>query len=311
MSRRNTPATASAVVRITTSCLPVVVLLSASTAAADAVTDWNARAGRAAIAACISPADDPLHESRLYAMVHVAIHDALNAIDRRSRPYAYDAQANPATSADAAVAAAARDVLVAVIGELPFPDACKQAGIATTEADYASALAAIADGVAKTQGIEVGQAAAAAILALRAGDGSDTPLLDFDYPQGSNPGDYRFTPGFNFVFAPGWANVTPFVLNRPSQFRPGPPYKVSSKRYAADFNEIKTLGGDDVNTPSARTADQTEIGLFWLESSPLAWNRLARSVAASHGCSGCSTSRWQMATSVPGRRSSSTTTGDR
>jgi hypothetical protein len=290
MSRRNTPATASAVVRITTSCLPVVVLLSASTAAADAVTDWNARAGRAAIAACISPADDPLHESRLYAMVHVAIHDALNAIDRRSRPYAYDAQANPATSADAAVAAAARDVLVAVIGELPFPDACKQAGIATTEADYASALAAIADGVAKTQGIEVGQAAAAAILALRAGDGSDTPLLDFDYPQGSNPGDYRFTPGFNFVFAPGWANVTPFVLNRPSQFRPGPPYKVSSKRYAADFNEIKTLGGDDVNTPSARTADQTEIGLFWLESSPLAWNRLARSVAASQGLD-----RWENA----------------
>jgi hypothetical protein len=262
------------------SCL---VLVSPSTAAADAVTDWNARAGKAAVAACISPANDPLHESRLYAMVHVAIHDALNAIDRRSRPYAYDAHANPAASAPAAVAAAARDVLVAEIAQLPFPPECIQAGIASAETDYASALAAITDGAAKTQGIEVGQAAAATIVVLRSGDGSDTPLLGFDYQTGTNPGEYRHVPGFDFAFAPGWANVTPFVLNRGSQFRPRPPFSVTSKKYAADFNEIKALGGDDVTTPSARTPDQTEIGLFWVESSPLAWNRLARSVAASQG----------------------------
>ena len=78
----------------------------------DAVSTWNENAGKAAVAACIAPDDDPLHESRLYAMTHVAIHDALNAIDRRSRPYAFAGRAQPGASVDAAVAAAARDVLV-------------------------------------------------------------------------------------------------------------------------------------------------------------------------------------------------------
>ncbi len=62
-------------------------------ARADAVTDWNVRAGRAAMAACLSPTGNGLAEARMYAMVHVAIHDALNAINRRSRPYALDTQA--------------------------------------------------------------------------------------------------------------------------------------------------------------------------------------------------------------------------
>jgi hypothetical protein len=199
-------------------CLGVALLWPRS-ATADAVTDWNVNAGQAAVAACISPGDDPLHESRIYAMMHVAIHDALNAIERRSRPYAFDAHAALGTSPAAAVAAAARSVLVATIGQIPFPfpPACLQAGIASVETDYAAALAAIADGPSKTAGIQVGQAAAAAILALRAADGSDTTLLDFAYPQGTRPGAYRFTPGFNFAFAPGWGDVTPFVLNDASQ----------------------------------------------------------------------------------------------
>src|SRR4026208_802169 len=88
-------------------------------ARADAVTDWNANAAKAAIAACISPADDPLHESRMYAMMHIAIHDALNAIDRRFRPHTYDKKADPGTSPDAAVAAAAYGVLAPVIKDLP------------------------------------------------------------------------------------------------------------------------------------------------------------------------------------------------
>ena len=91
------------------------------TARSDAVTAWNENAGKAAIAACISPNEDPLHESRLYAMTHVAIHDALNAIDRRSRPYAWDGRAKRRASPDAAVAAAARDVLVALLNEITDP----------------------------------------------------------------------------------------------------------------------------------------------------------------------------------------------
>jgi hypothetical protein len=260
-----------------------LALLWAGPATADAVTDWNENAGRAARAACMSPTGNPVHESRLYAMMHVAIHDALNAIERRSRPYALDLRVDPGASGDAAVAAAARDVAVGVITQIALPPQCIQAAIDSIEADHAAALAAIQDGPAKTQGIEVGQAAAAAILTLRAADGSDTPLRDFAYPQGTEPGQYRFTPGFSFVFAPGWANVTPFVLDHSSQFRPGPAYRVSTKKYTADFNEVKAFGGDGVTTPSARTPEQTEIARFWVESSPLQWNRIARAVSESTG----------------------------
>ena len=140
-------------------------------AGGDAVTIWNANAGVAATEACLAPLANPLHESRIYAMMHVAIHDALNAIDRRSRPYAFDAQAEAGASPDAAVAAAARDVLVPLIAQLPLElhtQACIDAGVASVEAAYTAALAAIPAGEAKAQGIVVGRAAAAAILDLRA-----------------------------------------------------------------------------------------------------------------------------------------------
>jgi hypothetical protein len=261
----------------------VVGYLLGLSAYADGVTDWNANAGKAALAACIAPYDDPLHESRLYAMMHLAIHDALNAIDRRSRPYAFHVQAEPWASRDAAIATAARDVLVPVINQipLPFPPECLAAGVASVEADYVAALRAIPDDSARTKGIEIGHAAAAAVLALRAGDGSDAPLLDTTYAQGTRPGEYRFTPGFEFAFATGWGNVTPFVLNHGSQFRPAPPYRLNSARYLKDYLEVKAYGGDGLGTKSARTADQTELALFWVESSPLMWNRIASTVSAS------------------------------
>lgn len=272
------------IMRTMTICLFVCLgSLVPRAAAGDAVTDWSARLGRASVAACLAPFGNGPAEARMYAMVHVAIHDALNAIDRRYRPYAFDAEVNALASPDAAVAAAARDVLVSVIGQLQESPACVAAGINSVGADYVAALAAIPDGPEKTVGIEVGQEAASAIIALRVSDGSDTPLLGFDYPQGTEPGEYRFVPGVNFTFLPGWGNVTPFVLERSSQFNAGPPYLIKSQKYAADFNEVKSLGGDDVTTPSTRTAEQTEIGLFWIESSPLAWNRLARSVSVSRG----------------------------
>ena len=247
----------------------------------NAVIAWNANAGDAALAACISPGNDPLHESRLYAMMHVAIHDALNAIDRRSKPYAYHARnLAKGASPDAAVASAARNVLVPVIGELPFTD-CRAAAVAIVEEDYEAALGAIAPGAAKELGIALGQASAAAIVELRADDGSDQPLFDSNYPQGTEPGEYRFTPGFELlgVFLPEWGNVTPFVLKNSAEFNPGPPYAVTSAQYTADFNEVKRLGSDGLSAPSDRTEDQTQIARFWVESSPLAWNRLARGVA--------------------------------
>jgi PAP2 superfamily len=258
----------------------------ASPAGGDAVTVWNANAGAAATAACLAPLNNPLHESRIYAMMHVAVHDAVNAIDRRSRPYAFDAQAPAGASPDAAVAAAARDVLAALIAQLPLElhtQACIDAGIASVQSAYTAALAAIPNGQAKTQGIAVGQAAAAAILHLRANDGAVGPFLNFACPQQTEPGEYQCTPGTPFIVFEGWENVVPFVLAHSSQYRPGPPYAVDRKKYTADFNEVKSLGGDDVTTPSARTADQTEIALYWWESSPLKWNRIARVVSADRG----------------------------
>jgi hypothetical protein len=223
-------------------------------------------------------------------MMHVAIHDAVNAIDRRSRPYALDVQAEPGASPDAAVAAAARDVLVALIAQLPLElhsQACIDAGVASAEAAYIAALAAIPDDPGKAKGIAVGQAAAAAILDLRADDGAVGPFLNFECPQDTEPeeepGEYQCTPGTPFIVFEGWENVTPFVLHHSSQFRPGPPYAVDRKKYTTDFNEVKSLGGDGVTTPSARTADQTEIALYWWESSPLKWNRIARTVSADRG----------------------------
>jgi PAP2 superfamily protein len=254
--------------------------------ATDAVSAWNASAGKAAVAACISPEGPGPAEARLYAMTHVAIHDALNAIARRSRPYAYDARARRGTSPDAAVAAAAHDVLVPGLRELSAyaVPACIDAGVASVEADYVAALAAVRDGRAKTRGLALGKAAAAAIRALRATDRLTELLIpDFAYPEGTAPGEYRFTPGTPVAFGPRLGEAQPFVLNDGSQFRPGPPHAVTDKRYTADFNEVKRLGGDGVTTPSARTADQTQIALFWVESSPLQWNRIARTASARTG----------------------------
>jgi hypothetical protein len=273
----------AAVARSRSSASPAGV---SSAAAGDAVLKWNENAGKAALAACIAPLDNPLHESRIDAMTQIAVHDALNAIDRRSKPYAYDAHAPAGTSPDAAVAAAARRVLVTLIGQLPLElstPACIAAGKASVEADYVAALASIPEGPAKTRGIALGEAAARAILDLRADDGAVGPFLNFACPQDTDPGEFQCLPGTPFIPFEVWENVTPFVLEHSSQFRPGPPYKVTSKKYTADFNEVKSLGGNGVTTPSLRTADETEIALFWYESSPLKWNRIARTVSAQEG----------------------------
>jgi hypothetical protein len=267
--------------------LMLVVLGWSTTARADAVIQWNDTALRAAFAAgldfdggCV----DPLHESRMMAMMHVAIHDALNAVERRFKPYAFNGHAPAGTSPEAAVAAAARGVLVAVMPELPndpLLGLTPAAGVALVEAAYADALGAIPDGAAKIQGISVGQAAAAAILALRRDDGANATFLDFSYVPGPNPGDFQFIPGYPpFAAATGWGNVTPFVLSSSAQYRPKRPYDLTSKKYAADFNEVKSLGG---LTSTTRTPEQQQIALFWVEGSPQGWNRIARTVAAARG----------------------------
>ena len=257
----------------------------------DAVLAWNAIAGQAALDACLAPTNNPLHESRLYAVTHIAVHDALNAIDRRSAPYAFSPRHQVrGASPEAAVATAAHDVLVRLIAELPAPFSdCAAASIAGVKTAYNDALGQIRNGKAEKSGVRLGHKAAAAVIALRADDGSSTELFDATAPSGVTPGVYRRTPlceppapascttPFPFQFAPGWADVTPFVLSDSAQFRGGPPHPITSASYAADFNEVKRLGSD---ASTDRTADQTQIARFWYESSPLQWNRIARIVSA-------------------------------
>ena len=264
--------------------LVLLAVGSPAFAGTDAVLAWNQTAASAGFAAGLDNEQgcvDPLHESRMFAMMHVASHDALNAIDRRFAPYVLDTRVSAAASPEAAVAAAAHAVLIAVLPELPAEiGATPAAAIALADAAYTAALAAIPDSAAKTEGILIGQAAARAIIALRTGDGAEAQFLDFGYVPGPDPGDFQFVPGTDFVAAPMWGEVMPFALRAGTQFRSQPPYRVSGKKYAADFNEVKSLGAADSTT---RTADQTEIAVFWVEGIPQAFNRIARTVSVASG----------------------------
>lgn len=248
----------------------------------NAVVTWNDHAAAAARAACIAPFDNPLHESRMYAIMHVAVHDALNAVSRRSQPYAFMGRA-PGASPEAAVASAARTSLLGALDDITEPFVpCHDAAVALVEGYYTDALEDIPDGAAKLAGVAVGKRSAYTILAKRAGDGSDTPLVVSDFPQGDQPGEYRFVAdGPQFAFAPRWGEVTPFI-RRTDRIRVAPPYPLGSRAYARDLNQVKRLGGDGTTTPSARTAEQTEVALFWKENSPHQWNRAARDLAVGH-----------------------------
>ena len=113
------------------------------------------------------------------------------------------------------------------------------------------------------------------------GDGSDTPIIvdASGYQQGTGPGQWRFTPDRPFAFAPGWGAVRTFALRGNQARHVDPPYPLRSRAYARDLATVKRLGGDGITTPSTRTPDQTQAARFWIESSPLQWNRIARSVA--------------------------------
>lgn len=237
----------------------VIAALFGATAGAlaDAVIDWNI-AMTAYSESQPPPGIPPYIESRAYAMAHIAM---LNAIAGDGA-----AAAEP-FSKIAAVAQAAHDVLVN-----QFPG-----GAAGFDALLASQLAAIADGPAKDRGVDLGATAAANKLAFRAHDGSAT--AEGPYTPGNKPGDYQFTPPFDgppfngYAAVPKWGRVRPFVLKSGDQFRAPAPYTVRDLEYTFDFNEIKALGEQN---SSGRTADQTDLALFWYESSPNGWNRISR-----------------------------------
>ncbi len=266
--------------RVTLSPLFLMTLAAASLPA-DEVTKWSDTANRLCSSSGMADGH-PLLQTRILAMAHIAMHDAVNAIDHRNRSYTLSPAVISGASPEAAAATAAHVVLLDQFTQAAgfgFPS--QQAEL---YAAYAASLATIPAGPAKTLGIGVGQAAATRVLTIRASDGAYTlPIVDATYKQGSAPGEYRFTAPFTFVFEPRWGEVPPFAVGNSGRFRPNAPYPINSKRYTDDFNEVKALGGDGAATPSGRTPDQTQIGLFWVEASPVGWNRIARTVSATAG----------------------------
>ena len=234
----------------------------------DMVLEWNANAADAIVGvAGLRPERGLIR----LAMVHVAIYDAVNAIDGYPfKAYAIHPTVISPASTDAAIATAAHDMLVAL-----FPG--QQAVL---DAKYAASLNTITNEPAKMNGIAVGQQTAAGILALRAGDGRDATVT---YSPGSGPGVWVPTPpGFLAAAAPEAARVQPFALNSPSQFRAEPPPLLTSDTWARDYNEVKNLGPA---IGSTRTPEQTDIGRFWSDQPILQWNRAWRKIAMTHGLS--------------------------
>jgi len=244
-------------------------LLIGSLAHADIVTDWN----NAALDAIRTGHTSPPIASRSLAILHVSIYDAVNGIARPHEPYLVQSEVPASASREAAASAAAHDALVSL-----FP-----ASASSFDALHATILATILDGPQKVAGIVWGEFVANQILAARANDGSDATVPP---PGGSGPGVWVPTPpAFLPYLLPQWGFVTPFAMSSSSQFRPPGPPPLDSQRYAADYYEVKELGAASGST---RTAEQTEIALFWAdgagtETPPGHWNSIAQIIADARG----------------------------
>ena len=238
------------------------LLALAGPARADTVTEWNLHAANALIGAAGQP---PQASVQHLAMVHGAVYDAVSAIDGEHEGYLLSSRlATPQDSKEAAAAAAAHRMLVHLVP-------AQEPGL---EARYAASLAAVPDGAAKTRGIAVGEAAAAAMIAARTGDGR---FGSFRFAVGSGPGVWKpVLPGFaSDPFA--WVkDVRPFLLDGASQFRSRGPLALTSRRYARELAEVKSLGAAASTT---RTADQTLAARYWAEHPTATWSRIFRTIA--------------------------------
>ena len=232
------------------------------------VVQWN----RTLLMIVRTPKAQPatVHPTRSFAIMHAAIYDAVNAIDRSHRPYLVRLTDVPRrASEDAAAAAAAHDVLVALYptfsGEL--------------DAELQDSLAHLSSRADQTEGVRIGQTVAARLLALRQDDGSSASPIPYAF--GANPGDYQSTPP-NFPKQPQfthWSRVTPFVLPRANMFRPGPPPALTSDKYSDALNEVKSLGMSGGTTSSP---DQALTGRFWNGAIQNYWNEIAQTATEAH-----------------------------
>jgi len=218
--------------------------------------DWNAKADAIGIEKQLPNAPN----ARGLAMLHIAMFEAVNAIDRRYAPYKLNLAAERTTSKEAAAASAAYDILVAL-----YPDQK-----ADLDATLAASLSGIAETEAKSKGIELGKKAAAGIIALRANDSGDKTE---NYRPYTTPGVYVPTATPIESTSPA---LTPWVMGTGSQFRPGPPPALSSETWTRDLNEIREIGS---RNSSKRTAEQTNIGRFWFQTGPRTYNPIVKQIA--------------------------------
>ena len=226
----------------------------------------------------------PTRSSRAMAIVHIAMSDAVQSIQKRYQTYTDIADVSTNASLDTAVAQSAHDSLVSL-----FPSQ-KQ----TFDNELENDLSKVADGEAKTLGLAAGQNAAAAILANRANDGSDSATQSQSYTFSQEPGKWRkdpFNPNQN-THGANWSKVRPFVMHSASQFRAPTPPAINSAAYAEAYAEAYRLGGDGVATPTERTEDQTNIGIYWaydgtpsLCAPPRLYNQIAMQLAYDKGIS--------------------------
>lgn len=220
---------------------------------ANTVVNWNTIAVRTTIqVARYNPSQAQMYLARIQA----AVYNAVVAIERGYQPYKSKLAPQPEASVDAAVATAAYRMLVHHFADQQI----------ALDADYAAALATIPDGPAKAAGVEVGQAAAEEMIALRAGDGLEGDI-GFTMPNPA-PGVWQLPAGSTPV-SPWISQLRPYLLNSPDQFRPSPPPDLSSSEWADQFKEVKLMGRRD---SLYRTAEQTDIARFWTASSAAQYN---------------------------------------
>jgi PAP2 superfamily len=227
---------------------------------ADVVMEWNLTTLQAVAAAGLNPQQ----QHRVAAMVHAAVHDAVNSVAPRYEAYAVHVSLADGASIEAAAVQAAYGVLIRLL----------PAQAAMLDAARSASLSKVPDDPAKEQGLAVGETVAGQIVFLRSTDRSDVAGT---YTFGSGPGEYQRTPPtFGNPSIPAWRFVTPFVLKRGSQFRAEGPPSLNSDEWAEEFNETKRLGSID---SSDRTQEQTTIALCGAEPALPMWNRVARSVS--------------------------------
>jgi hypothetical protein len=247
--------------------LLAALLIGSAVAKADVVLDWNA----IAVDTFLANQQNPFAQARYAAIVQLAVFEAVNAIEGEYQAYLGTISAPPGASADAAAIQAAYDVLFYY-----FPNSAS-----TLNGELSNSLGTIPDGQAKTDGIATGHAAAAAMIALRANDGS-APLT-FYTPGPPVPGAWQATPSCPVIngVAEGaffnWQNVTPFGIPDAHAYLLGPPPALTSNQYAKTYNEVKTVGS---LTSTQRSQDRANVVLFYEVSSPtLVFNEAARQVS--------------------------------